>query len=174
MAQNPTCRRQELKNGRTWHWSTSDCDVAWSASAIFWSVPATFFCVPAIGGSGGMLEAIASYLSLPPPVLTRKMADHPFLRHLAPFLETVGKLKSVELLSGGMQNTNYKLTVELPKKTASSGLDDTPDTRQLVVRIPSEDASEHGQTHAIVFANSVQAAKCGGNTARYNIHLLCK
>ena len=92
------------------------------------------------------------------------MADHPFLRHLAPFLDTIGELKSVELLSGGMQNTNYKLTLDVKKKADSSGVANTSGTRQLVVRIPSDDAAEHGQTHAIVFANSVQAAKCGGNT----------
>ena len=87
--------------------------------------------------------------------------DLSFLRHLAPFIDGVGKLKSVSLLAGGMQNINYKLVLDVQSAVAT-GKKQTSTTRQLVVRIPSDDAAEHGQTHAIVFANSAQAAKCGG------------
>ena len=88
--------------------------------------------------------------------------EYAFPHHLKPFLDGVGKLKRVEFLAGGMQNTNYKLTLDA-RSTDVSAKASSPNTRQLVVRIPSDDAAQHGQTHAIVFANSVQAAKCGGH-----------
>ena len=50
---------------------------------------------------------------------------------------------TIKKLSGGQQNTNYKVT--------------TNNGKMLVCRVPGIDANEHGQTHQIVYHNSLVA-----------------
>ena len=63
-----------------------------------------------------------------------------------PFFKQPGyELESILKLCGGQQNHNYKITVKNGQK--------------IVCRIPGIDAIEHGQTHQIVFNNSLIAYK---------------
>ena len=64
-----------------------------------------------------------------------------------PYLAGEKRVVSAERLSGGLQNTNYKVV--------------TVDGTAVVVRIPSLDAEEHGQTARIVHASTLAAGLCG-------------
>ena len=57
------------------------------------------------------------------------------------------RVAKIELLSGGLQNTNYKVTDEAGEA--------------YVVRIPASDAADHGQDQSIVYANTAVAAAAG-------------
>jgi len=67
------------------------------------------------------------------------------IKSLAYFQKPGYKVESIEKLSGGQQNQNYKISVE-------NGL-------KFVCRVPGIDAIEHGQTHQIVYQNSLIAHK---------------
>ena len=54
-----------------------------------------------------------------------------------------GGLATVERLSGGQQNTNYKVV--------------TTSGAAFVCRVPGVDAGEHGQSHRTVYGNSCAA-----------------
>ena len=62
------------------------------------------------------------------------------LKSLSYFTQSNDKIISIEKLSGGQQNINYKVT--------------TVNNEKFVCRIPGIDANEHGQIHKIVFNNS--------------------
>ena len=62
------------------------------------------------------------------------------LRSLSYFTQSNDKIKTIEKLSGGHQNLNYKVT--------------TVNNKKFVCRIPGIDANEHGQIQTIVYNNS--------------------
>lgn len=66
-----------------------------------------------------------------------------------PYFKQPGNcIKTIEKLSGGQQNINYKVT--------------TTNGKSYVCRIPGVDAFEHGQIHKIVYKNMMAAhGKCG-------------
>ena len=65
------------------------------------------------------------------------------IKSLSFFTKSDNKVMVIEKLSGGQQNTNYKVT--------------TNNGKMFVCRIPGIDANEHGQTHQIVYHNSLVA-----------------
>ena len=67
------------------------------------------------------------------------------IKSLAYFQQPGYKVESIEKLSGGQQNQNYKISAE-------NGL-------RFVCRVPGIDATEHGQTQQIVYENSLIAHK---------------
>ena len=66
-----------------------------------------------------------------------------YIESLSFFKQPGYQLKTIEKLSGGQQNHNYKITVE-------NGL-------KFVCRVPGIDAIEHGQKHQILYNNSMIA-----------------
>ena len=70
------------------------------------------------------------------------MMEH-YVKSLPYFTKSDDKVIAIEKLSGGQQNTNYKVT--------------TNNGKMFVCRIPGIDANEHGQTHQIVYHNSLAA-----------------
>ena len=66
-----------------------------------------------------------------------------YIKSLSCFTRSDDKVIALEKLSGGQQNTNYKVT--------------TNNGKMFVCRIPGIDANEHGQIHQTVYHNSVVA-----------------
>ena len=74
-------------------------------------------------------------------------ADVPTALASLPYFAGERRITSAERLTGGLQNVNYKVV--------------TTTGEVVVVRIPSTDAREHGQTAATVHASTVAAGACG-------------
>ena len=64
-----------------------------------------------------------------------------------PYLTTERQIVTAEQLTGGLQNINFKVA--------------TTDGTLVVVRIPSTDAQDHGQTAAVVHSSTHAAGSCG-------------